>query len=255
MAKLTITNEADIREDAGLRFGSAATGVNWSKLLSPPDYSLRMTVAEIGSGGHVQWDARHGEEGVYVLSGEVEVEGRPCESGCAAILESGSEVRLEAKTTAKLALFGRTRDTDDEPAKTPEGDGLHIVGPRGWFRCEHAEFEGVVSTWFADSTCSTCKLTLMRVQHPHGFAGPAHSHSQDEIIYVLDGSVRMGKHEYGPGSALCIPADIRYRLSYPAGGDFLNYRPGVSFTTVAGSSTSKREGGLAGGGVLVGDFR
>ena len=54
-----------------------------------------------------------------------------------------------------------------------------------------------------------------------------HSHSQDEVIVVVEGELRMGNRVLGPNSILLIPKDIQYRLG--AGKDgarFINVRPG-----------------------------
>ena len=62
-----------------------------------------------------------------------------------------------------------------------------------------------------------------------GFQTEVHSHSQDEVIYIVDGEIRMGKRVLGPGSILLIPKDVQYQFT--AGDDgvrFLNIRPGPS---------------------------
>jgi uncharacterized cupin superfamily protein len=84
--------------------------------------------------------------------------------------------------------------------------------------------------------------------------GGGHSHSEDEIIYVLSGEVRMGSHHYGPGSALSIPADVRYALANGEHGHvFLNYRSGVSEQVYARGDEPLLETALARGGRVVDD--
>jgi hypothetical protein len=105
------------------------------------------------------------------------------------------------------------------------GQYVHVVGNAGWF--VSGDREHIEATWFADSTCGTCEIALFTVSKGPGEAsdGPAHAHSADEVIYVLDGAVRLGKRRYGKGTSLCIPADQRYTLSATEDGyTFLNYR-------------------------------
>jgi hypothetical protein len=62
--------------------------------------------------------------------------------------------------------------------------------------------------------------------------GKPHTHSASEIIYVVDGLVRLGSVELPPGSSLCIPGGVRYaEASGPSGATFLNFRPTGSIRT------------------------
>jgi hypothetical protein len=79
--------------------------------------------------------------------------------------------------------------------------------------------------------------------------GGGHSHSEDEIVFLLDGSVRLGAHRFGIGSSLCIPADTRYAVTNgPDGHVFLNYRAGVSEQIYARGSAALLETALSRGG-------
>ena len=52
-----------------------------------------------------------------------------------------------------------------------------------------------------------------------------HSHSEDELIFVRAGSVRLGNRLYGPGTAIAIAADTLYEFwSGPDGLSFVNFR-------------------------------
>lgn len=53
-----------------------------------------------------------------------------------------------------------------------------------------------------------------------------HSHDEDEIIYVLDGTMRINNRSVGPGACLTIPGGTFY--GFHAGSDglrILNFRP------------------------------
>ena len=57
-----------------------------------------------------------------------------------------------------------------------------------------------------------------------GYRLRSHSHSADEIIFLLRGDLRLGREELGRGDALHIAADQRYGLVSRGGFEFLNYR-------------------------------
>ncbi|MBV1687676.1 hypothetical protein KRR38_08300 [Novosphingobium sp. G106] len=97
-----------------------------------------------------------------------------------------------------------------------------------------------VRPWAAACTpilgCPTCEVWL----HENHFPGRAtpmtpeeekrgvHSHSEDEIIFVIDGEIRLGNKLYGPGTAVAIAADTLYSFTTgPKGLSFINFRAGA----------------------------
>jgi hypothetical protein len=53
-----------------------------------------------------------------------------------------------------------------------------------------------------------------------------HAHTEDEIIYVLGGSMRFGAHVLTAGSSIYIPGLTLYAFdSGPDGLQFINFRP------------------------------
>jgi hypothetical protein len=66
----------------------------------------------------------------------------------------------------------------------------------------------------------------------HGeFETPQHAHTEDEIIYILEGNMRLGAKVCEPGTALHIPKDSLYRFQTgPEGCRFLNFRPAQAGT-------------------------
>jgi hypothetical protein len=52
-----------------------------------------------------------------------------------------------------------------------------------------------------------------------------HSHTEDEIIFVTDGDIRLGSKLYGSGTALAIAANTFYGFTAgPNGLKFVNFR-------------------------------
>ena len=60
---------------------------------------------------------------------------------------------------------------------------------------------------------------------PEQAARGIHSHSEDEIIFVTNGAMRLGHKLLGPGTAIAIAADTLYSFTAgPAGLSFVNFR-------------------------------
>ena len=191
----------------------------------------------------IEWDSVHGDEGVYVVSGEMEIDGRRCPAGGAVIVEAGVPARLHGR--AHVVRIGSHA--------TPRAGGqiVHVIGPGGtWARVE----EGRETRYFGDSECPTCDITLFVTGRAHGHVSPIHSHSSDELIHVLDGSITVGKRVAGPGSTVAIAAGQRYGFKSD-GFTFLNYRPGPAVMTVDRDAPPIEEGGRAHGFDAVMDVR
>lgn len=227
--------------------------------MSPDPYSLWMTVSELDDGGTIEWDGEHGDDGVYVISGALDVDGAQCTEDGAVVVESGVACTARAVGVTTIVHCG-ARDAAPPSgglydAPNAEGHGVHVVGDRGWFASGNRE--RVAVRWFADSTCPTCRIALFHVWRSEGgVRDRSHTHTQDELIYVLDGSVIVGGFEHGPGTCLAIPALTRYSLtSGPDGFAILNYRRDVSVQAYRPGEPEELEGALARGGVAVNDFR
>ncbi len=245
--KLTALARDDVAPTGVHPVGHAVTGLLGARLLSPEAHPLWLVEVELADGGQLDWGGEHGDEAVYVMEGEVHVDGRPCPAGGAAVVESGVAASLWAQTRARVAHFGsRARSRRD-------GRIVHVFGPAGqWVS---GRLEGVKAVWFTDSTCPTCRAAFFVVDSPDRFRGPSHSHSQAEIIYLLGGGVRMGARTYGEGTALSIPGNVRYAFDGLEGGHrFLNFRADVSYQTNAGAEPLL-ETAAAREGVYTGDLR
>ena len=54
-----------------------------------------------------------------------------------------------------------------------------------------------------------------------------HSHSQDEVIYILDGEIKIEERFCGPGTVIYMQRDTDYGFTVGQDGvRFLNVRPG-----------------------------
>jgi quercetin dioxygenase-like cupin family protein len=258
MAKFTTIARDAVAASTAYQAPRRATGVVASRRLSPDGYSLWLCDTELADGGSIGWDAAHGDDGLYVLEGELEVDGRRCPPGGAVVVESGVATTARVVGPTRVAHFGCA---DDEPPvdgllgpARSTGHGVHVCGPGGRFLS--GEREGVHAVWYADSTCDTCRAQLLKVTSHPSDRNTAHHHSQDEIIYLIAGTMRLGAYELAAGTALSIPAHARYAPKAGEGGHvFLNFRRDVSEQVYARSEPALLETALSRGGELVDDVR
>ena len=258
MAKFKTFDRHQVEPSTTYQAPREATGVVSSRRLSHDGYSLWLCDSELADGGTIRWSEDHGDDAVYVFSGALEIDGKRCPAGGAVIVESGVAGVVTAIGPTRVAHYGTT---DNTPPTTgmfgpPEehDHGVHVYGPGGHFLS--GKLEGVNATWFADSTCATCRCALLLVDNPDANRAPTHHHSEDEIIYLIEGGITMGAYEFHEGSALCIPGDARYAFTGLSGGHkFLNFRRDVSHQTNDRAQPPVLETAAARDGELVDDIR
>jgi hypothetical protein len=254
-----VTSLTDVEPGTAYGAPRPADGVRWSRRVSPDDTSIWMVVSELADGATLRWDAPHGDDGVYVVRGGLAVGGHECPADGALIVESDASCTARAVGPTVVIHCGAYADTPPADGRygppARDGHGVHVVGPGGWFRS--GDRERVAVRWFADSTCPTCRIALFHVWRSEGgVRDRSHTHTQDELIYVLGGSLLVAGAEYGPGCCLSIPALTRYSLTSGADGfAILNFRRDVSTQAYRAGEPDELEGALARGGVAVDDFR
>jgi hypothetical protein len=166
----------------------------------------------------------------YVWDGVVEVGGHRLEAGSSIIVEHGESVALTGVAPqSRLLAFAAA-----EPPSQPRAGGhVHLLPKERVPRLDDlGGGTGVGGAMHADSGCPTCEVWLHENHFP---ARPAlsveeqargiHSHSEDEIIFVTSGEIRLGAKAHGPGTAVAIAADTLYSFSPgPDGMSFINFR-------------------------------
>jgi quercetin dioxygenase-like cupin family protein len=240
-----------------------ATGVRSSVRVSPDDYSIWMVESALDDGAQLRWSGPHSDDGVYVIEGELDVEHdgtvRRCPTEGAIIVESDVECTARAIGSTRVLHVGAydpappTDGINGPPAR--EGRTVHVVGDQGWYQSGNGK--SYLAHWFADSTQEASRIALFHValHEPHRRDIP-HSHSQDELIYIMDGSLVMGRSEYMPGTCLALPANVRYSVTTGAHGiKFINFRRDASIQEYGKVKAPEPESAIARGGRLVGDLR
>lgn len=229
----------------GYPAGHHIEGAVRHRVVSPDGFSLWMLRAELEDESTIDWPATHGDEAVYVLEGAIEVDGRVAPARGAAIVEANVVTRVRAIGATRILHMG---PRDPEPPvdglngpPASEGRGVHVVGPRGTYANTS---ETVDSHYYADSTCPTCRITLLSVGRSFGYRSAPHSHTQDELIHVVAGGINLGRRHVAPGDTVAIVAGARYGFHGDDDGFvFVNYRRDASQQMWGSASTPRMEGG------------
>lgn len=168
----------------------------------------------------------------YVWRGALAAGGWRLEQGSSIVVEHGQAIEVEGgEAPAELLTFHAASPAGQARA----GGHVHLL-PRERV-ARNDDLGGgplpVGGGMHADSSCPTCEVWLHENHFPGG-SPPAtreeerrgvHSHSEDEIIFVTDGEIRLGTRLYGPGTAIAIAADTLYSFTTgPNGLSFVNFR-------------------------------
>ena len=224
-----------------------AEGAVRSALFHPDGYSLWELEAELAAGSELRWGADHGDEVVFVLDGGLELDGTVCDPQTAVIVEAGVSAIARAVSDTRILHFGPA--TADAPVDGLLGPALdtgrqvHVVGREDAPQVGSGDGPGAV--YYADSSCPTCRIAFFEVHcgTPHIIS--SHTHSQDEIIRVMSGELRVGRVTVSAGMSIAVPGELRYGFRTPGPYSFLNYRRDASLYVGAPGSTPIVEGAEA----------
>lgn len=259
MAKQQRTTEADAPVADSYAPTCRIDGQVDARRLSPDDFSIWLFVSEMGPGSVLEWGTDHGDEAVYVIDGALVVTGdevaggqvdgeravsTDCPPGGAIVVESGVAARAMAAAQSKIAHFGSAI-----PSGQKRGELVHVIGSRGHYESPPGR---PFFRFFVDSTCPTCDAFLLFSQRDDGWSVTPHSHSADELIYVLSGGVRTGNQVQTPGTCLAFPANVKYALAAePSGFETINFRARRSELKFVDGEGSMEETAANVGGVEV----
>lgn len=258
MAKLEIIRAADSEISGGSgALGHRVVGAVRSCVVSPRGFSLWMRLTDLDDLATIEWPPIHGDEAVYVVEGAFEVDGRVTPARGAAIVESDVVTRGSAIGPTRIVHMGPADSAQPmhgiNGPPSADSHGVHVVGPRGTYA---NTTETADSHYFADSTCPTCRITLLSVGRTLAYESEPHTHSQDELMHVLSGSVMIGRRHIVPGDTVAIAANTRYGFR---GGEegfvFLNYRRDASRQAHGRDAPARLEGGAANDMTAVMDLR
>lgn len=247
MSKITVrSREKAAPIDAGaLGFEGAAAARDW---FASDDQPLHLRQFELAPGAAFRMAAAGVDRLIYVWDGALEIDGATLAAGSTLIVEHGRAAQGSAGPAgATLLCF---EGSGDLAAPLTGGRVLALAAEAAPNSDELGGTKGLGGTMFADGDGTTNSLWLhanrfppMEAPAPGSTAG-VHSHSEDEIIFVVSGDIRLGARLHGPGTAVAIAADTLYSFTAgPNGLHFINFRAGrpgdIQF--VDGNSISETE--------------
>ncbi|MCY3576388.1 MAG: hypothetical protein OXH53_03635 [bacterium] len=228
-----------------------------TRQVSPDGASLWLVAADLTAGTELRWGTEHGDEAVYVRSGSLAVDGRVCPADGAVVVEAGVVASAIAEGETSIVHVGPADSSPPTaglrgPAKS-EGRGVRVIGSDGiWATVDDTQR----TRFFSDASAPTNRLWLLATDRAQYFESSAHSHSQDELIHVLRGEIRVGRRIVGVGDTLWVAADRRYKLySGDDGVHFINYRRDASVMTSPSYDGPLLEAGEATNMTWVNDTR
>lgn len=206
----------------------------------PVGFDLWTIRADLQAGAQIAWKQNHGDEALYVLSGELRWGDEVCGPGAVVIVDSGVATQVQVIERADVLHCGTWAT---EPPSTglrgpvvAQGHGVAVVGAAGIQQESHTRDDGseLTNTMFADPFRPTCRLDLFRVSGSGAAVFGSHSHSEDELIHVTQGTLQVGRDAVTAGMTIAVRGGRRYGFRTPGPYEFINYRADIS-TIVKGN--------------------
>lgn len=186
---------------------------------------LHLRVDRLGADAVLNVPPRATDTLVYVWTGVVTVQGVRLGERSSLIMEQGAAAEITPVEGDATLLFFSLK----EPRRADQAAGAHLrLLPRERVPCNRdLGGQGLAGgSLHADASDPSCHLWLHENDFYVGLSPVAvHSHSEDEIIFVREGELRVGNQHYGPGAALAIAANTKYGFQVgPNGLSFVNFR-------------------------------
>ncbi|RYE40126.1 MAG: hypothetical protein EOP21_09865, partial [Hyphomicrobiales bacterium] len=195
-------------------------------------FPLRCHEIRLAAGEDVTVGPVDGESIGYIWHGDAMAGGHRLPGGSSFVVERGEQLVISGESDrCDILLFAAS----ETPQTARAGGHVHILPSASVPRNNALTPSGVSGGMHADSQCPTCSVWL----HENGFPGmqaatpeeqsvAVHSHSEDEIIFVVSGEIRLGRKLYPEGTAIAIAADTLYSFTAgPEGMRFINFRAGL----------------------------
>jgi hypothetical protein len=173
---------------------------------------------------------------IFVWQGDVQAGGAHMMPRSSAIVEYGTSLTLTAGNEGAAVLEFVKKDRG--PGERAGGH-VHLMPDEHVIRTVNTN-NGKRSGMYlhADAQCPTCKVWLHENEYWDADVETAlHSHSEDEVMVVTRGTMRVGNKLYGAGTALSVAANTKYGFfTGPGGMSFVNFRAASPTYTLADGS-------------------
>ena len=193
-------------------------------MLAGPAHPIHLVVHDLAADARLTLAGGSVDLALFVWKGAVEAGGAQLDAKSSAVIERGASLDITAGREGASAVVFQLGERDGGAAA---GGHVHILPHDRVPRTDRlGGNDGIGGALHSDAQCPTCSVWL----HENSYAmadkeTPVHSHSEDEVIFVHTGSIRLGNRVYGPGTALAIAANTKYGFfSGPDGLGFVNFR-------------------------------
>lgn len=203
---------------------------------------LHLSVHHLDAGATLVMSHVATDSMAYVWKGIASVQGVRLEERSSLIVEQDASIEIEAVDGEATLLLFSPRD------QARSGDterNIHLLPRDRVPRNRDLGGQGMAGgALHADASAGACHLWMHENDfYTGGRELAVHSHSEDEIIFVRDGGIRLGNRLYGPGAALAIAAHTKYGFHVgPDGLGFVNFRA-ASPTFMAGDGSHSMDEG------------
>ena len=203
------------------------TAPDWSTFLGEQDFPLWCAKAQLPSGAVLSWANERGDQAIYVVEGALSYNGQVCPRGGAIVSPSAAECApMAAIERTKVVHFGTFID---HPSGPSSADDVRLFDSEG---VSFQRDERRIRKYFCDGSDEACDIALFETGRFEEFPVSPHSHSVDEIIFVLNGELHLGSYTVAKDGALGVTRGRRYGFrTGPEGFHFLNFRKGQSTFT------------------------
>jgi quercetin dioxygenase-like cupin family protein len=201
--------------------------------------------AELDAGTTLHWSEAHGEEAIFVVRGALALAHGTCETGEVLVVEAGVPADATSVGDTEIVHYGSRSIAPpaDGPLGPPsEGRAVRVVPASGEFRAAQGPADAPLDKRvFADSTSPTCRMSLHRIDGGEGSRAGSHSHSEDEVMFLLAGELQFGPQTVRAGSFVSITGGSRYGYVATAPFAFLNFRRNTSWVTAGANGRPQLE--------------
>jgi hypothetical protein len=197
-------------------------------------HRIHLYLHRLGPGATLRFTGSPTDCLLYVWEGTVEAGGVKLAARSSAIVEYGTSLPATACNQGASVLAFRLKERGPEERA---GGHVHLLPSEHVPRIDSVAGKRIGMALHADSQCPTCKLWLHENDYFSADETAIHSHSEDEVIFVRAGTIRLGNRLHGAGTALAIAANTKYGFFSGAGGlSFVNFRgTSPTYTSADGS--------------------
>ena len=201
---------------------AGSSGVVESRAYFDERQSIHLVLHRLEEGGTLPLSAADTHLSVYVWKGSASAGGEELDVRSSAVVQRGATMTLTAgEEGASILVFSAAGEDS-----SGEGRVLLLPNSRVPRTVAMGGTDGVGGALHADAHEPTPNVWLHENDYAMADKETAlHSHSEDEVIFVRQGSVRIGNRLFEEGTALAIAADTLYEFwSGPDGLSFVNFR-------------------------------